>query len=152
MKDKRRDDGYKKWNGMRSRDDKAERFASRHMTSTLLSLTFNKNSQELQENKNGMCVYDGSALTFPEWEFKVNAQIRAYCTKTMDKPRKTSADGGSAETTPQKSDGSYEVAGKASASAAADTSATEIPVDREEEIDWGKYKETMSKIINALKG
>ena len=99
-----------------------------------------------------MCVYDGSALTFPEWEFKVNTQMRAYCTKTMDMPRKASADGGSAETTPQKSDGSYEVAGKADASAAADVSAAEIPVDRVEEIDWGKYKETMSKIIiNALK-
>ena len=152
MKDKRRDDGYKKWNGTRSRDDKAERFASRHMTSTLLSLTFNKYSQELQENKNGMCVYDGSALTFPEWEFKVNTQIRAYCTQFMDKPRRTTADGGSAETTPQKSDGSYEVAGKADASAAADVSATEIPVDRVEEIDWNKYKETMSRVINALKG
>ena len=61
---KRRESGYRKWNGQR--DDKAERYASKHMTSTLLSLTFNKNSMELQENKNGMCVYDGAALTFPE--------------------------------------------------------------------------------------
>ena len=68
--------------------------------------------------------------------------------------KKTSAEirggeGASAESTPQKSDGSYQVAGKGSA----DVSATDIPVDRPvEEIDWNKYKETMSKIINALKG
>ena len=92
MKAYRREEGYKKWNGMKARDDKAERYASRHMSSTLLSLTFNKNSQELQENKNGMCVYDGAALTFPEWEFKVNTQVRAFCTRVREQERKTSAE------------------------------------------------------------
>ena len=58
MKDKRRYDGYRKWNGTsgKSRDDKAESLVSRHMTSTLLSLTFNKFAEEFSENKNGMCI------------------------------------------------------------------------------------------------
>ena len=120
MKDKRRYDGYQKWNGSRgkSRDDKAEGLVSRHMTSTLLSFTFNKFAEELAENKNGMCIYDGRALTLPEWEFKTNTQIRAYCTKYADKSRKTSAEL-SAENTPQKSEGSYTVTGRDAGTSAA---------------------------------
>ena len=38
MKAYKREEGYKKWNAMKSRDDKAERYASRHMSSTFFDL------------------------------------------------------------------------------------------------------------------
>ena len=61
MKDKRQ--SKQKWkHGCKSQDNGGERFASRHVTSTQLPLMFNKNSDELAENKNGMCVYDGEGI------------------------------------------------------------------------------------------
>ena len=50
----------------------------------IASLRYDANSS-IQETKSGVFVYDGSAASFHEWEFRTS--MRARCSKEEDLPR-----------------------------------------------------------------
>ena len=134
-------DDRKKWTHNSSKGPDSERFVSRNMSPVLMSLMYNKVTSVLPEHKNGMCIYSGSPLTFPEWTFKTRAAIEAFCMKTKEGGRRSSLE--TPAVSPARSTGG-------------DVDSAEMPVSEPDEedtvFDHQKYKETMSKILNALGG
>ena len=134
-------DDRKKWTHGSSKGPEAERYVSRSMSPVLMSLMHNKVTSVLPEHKNGMCIYSGSPLTFPEWTFKTRAAIEAFCIKTKDGGRRSSLE------TP---------AASPARSTAGDVDTVDVPVSEPDEedtvFDHQRYKENMSKILNALGG
>ena len=134
-------DDRKKWTHNSSKGPDSERFVSRNMSPVLMSLMYNKVTSVLPEHKNGMCIYSGSPLTFPEWTFKTRAAIEAFCMKTKEGGRRSSLE--TPAVSPARSTGG-------------DVDSAEMPVSEPDEedtvFDHQKYKETMSKILSALGG
>ena len=88
-KQKYNKDDRKKWIQGGSKGPDSERFVSRNMSPVLMSLMYNRVASVLPEHKNGMCIYSGSPLTFPEWTFKTRAAIEAFCMKTKEGGRRS---------------------------------------------------------------